>query len=173
MFSLIRSCHCLKKEQHMQAIFYYMHANYSILHADTYQHCDLQASASKTLIPEHVQLLKRVHDSTHHASFYRVAGATTVYCKCCQRNGSTHVAGSESSGHVSQRKVPMWHGHGTCSGESPRDAERGDLRKRKRAQLVAALGSFCMEAPACPDDVAEAATARTTARTARERSVQH
>ena len=92
-----------------------MQAIYSILHADTYQHCDLQASASKNLIPEHIQLLKRVHDSTHHASFYRVAGATTVYCKCCQRNRSTHVAGSESSGHVSQRKVPMWHGHGTCS----------------------------------------------------------
>ena len=88
-----------------------MQAIYSILHADTYQHCDLQASASKTLIPEHIQLLKRVHDSTHHASFYRVAGATTVYCKCCQRNGSTHVAGSESSGHATKSAHVAWAWH--------------------------------------------------------------
>ena len=57
----------------------------------------------------------RVHDyiyPLHHASFYRIASATTVYCKCCQRNRSPMWLAANPQDVACSEKCPCrwaWH----------------------------------------------------------------
>ena len=48
----------------------------------------------------------------HHASFYRIASATTVYCKCCQRNRSPMWLAANPQDVACSEKCPCrwaWH----------------------------------------------------------------